>query len=242
MMAAVGAVAQHYIKFPGFEKVPAGLAAVTTPPGTYGLAALFLLSGVMELAVWTQDPKKEVGDFGDPVGLGMYDLDMRNRELNNGRMAMFAALGIISADLLTGKDGMQQLGLGAMAPMGFFDPLGFSKVGDKEGFRNLRTAELKHGRVAMMAAVGAVAQHYIKFPGFEKVPAGLAAVTTPPGTYGLAALFLFSGVMELAVWTQDPKKEVGDFGDPVGLGMYAALGIISADLLTGKDGIQQLGF
>merc|ERR1719420_1294711 len=179
MMAAVGAVAQHYVKFPGFEKVPAGLAAVTTPPGSYGLIALLLLSGVMELAVWTQDPKKEVGDFGDPVGLGMYDLDMRNRELNNGRMAMFAALGIISADLLTGKDGMQQLGLGALggatAPMGFFDPLGFSKVGDKEGFRNLRSAELKHGRVAMMAAVGAVAQHYVKFPGFKKVPAGLAA-------------------------------------------------------------------
>merc|ERR1719421_2107665 len=315
MMAAVGAVAQHYIKFPGFEKVPAGLAAVTTPPGSYGVLALFLLSGVMELAVWTQDPKKEVGDFGDPVGLGMYDIDMRNRELNNGRMAMFAALGIISADLLTGKDGMQQLGLGAlgratapkeaaalagvtaaahltrsavvrnasasgaaaakdappppppfdpskqvgaMAPMGFFDPLGFSKVGGQEGFRNLRTAELKHGRVAMMAAVGAVAQHYVKFPGFEKVPAGLAAVTTPPGSYGLIALLLLSGVMELAVWTQDPKKEVGDFGDPVGLGMcdldmrnrelnngrmamFAALGIISADLLTGKDGMQQLG-
>merc|ERR1719439_396215 len=310
-MAAVGAVAQHYIKFPGFEKVPAGLAAVTTAPGTYGFAALFVLSGVMELVVWTQDPKKEVGDFGDPVGLGMYDLDMRNRELNNGRMAMFAALGIVSADLLTGKDGIQQLGLGAlgratapkqaaalagasttststrsavvrnaaaaasgaakdatatkekdapppppppfdpskqvgaMAPLGFFDPLGFSKVGDKDGFRNLRMAELKHGRVAMMAAVGAVAQHYIKFPGFEKVPAGLAAVTTAPGTYGFAALFILSGVMELVVWTQDPKKEVGDFGDPVGLGMYdldmrnrelnngrmamfAALGIISA--------------
>merc|ERR1712118_318546 len=110
--------------------------------------------------------------------------------------------------------------VGAMAPLGFFDPLGFSKVGDKEGFRNLRAAELKHGRVAMMAAVGAVAQHYIKFPGFEKVPAGLAAVTTPPGSYGVLALILLSGVMELAVWTQDPKKEVGDFGDPVGLGMY----------------------
>merc|ERR1712151_748049 len=114
MMAAVGAVAQHYVKFPGFEKVPAGLGAVTTAPGTYGFAALFLLSGVMELAVWTQDAKKEPGDFGDPVGLGMYDVDMRNKELNNGRIAMFSALGIISADLLTGKDGIQQLGLGAL--------------------------------------------------------------------------------------------------------------------------------
>merc|ERR1719502_1354079 len=69
------------------------------------------------------------------------------------------------------------LQLGAMAPLGYFDPLGFSKAGDEAGFRNLRAAEIKHGRVAMMAAVGGVAQHYIKFPGFEKVPAGLAAVT-----------------------------------------------------------------
>merc|ERR1711933_452386 len=74
--------------------------------------------------------------------------------------------------------------VGAMAPMGYFDPAGFSKVGDEAGFRNLRAAELKHGRVAMMAAVGGVAQHYIKFPGFENVPSGMGAVTTPPGLYG----------------------------------------------------------
>merc|ERR1712146_253855 len=64
---------------------------------------------------------------------------------------------------------------GAMAPLGFFDPAGFSKVGDEEGFRNLRPAELKHGRVAMMAALGFVAQQYVKLPGFEKVPAGVGA-------------------------------------------------------------------
>ena len=37
--------------------------------------------------------------------------EFRNKELNNGRFAMFAALGIISADLFTGKDAMQQFGL-----------------------------------------------------------------------------------------------------------------------------------
>merc|ERR1712039_295766 len=148
--------------------------------------------------------------------------------------------------------------LGAMEPLGFFDPAGFSKVGDEEGFRNLRTAELKHGRVAMMAALGFVAQQYIKFPGFEGVPAGVGALTTPPGTYGFVALFLLAGALELAVWTQDPKKEPGNFGDPLGLGMYdedmrnkeinngrfamfAALGIIAADLATGKDAMQQFG-
>ncbi len=36
------------------ESVPAGVGAVTTAPGTYGFAALFLLSGAMELAIWTQ--------------------------------------------------------------------------------------------------------------------------------------------------------------------------------------------
>merc|ERR1740127_75620 len=145
-----------------------------------------------------------------------------------------------------------------MDPLGYFDPAGFCKVGETETFRNYRTAEIKHGRVAMMAAVGGVAQHYIKFPGFESVPAGLSAVTTAPGTYGFAALFLISGALELLVWTQDSKKEPGNFGDPLGLGMYdmdmrskelnngrmamfAALGIVAADLVTGKDAIQQFG-
>merc|ERR1719201_3146998 len=147
MMAAVGAVAQHFIKFPGFEKVPNGLGAVTTAPGAYGFVALFLLSGVMELGVWTEDSKKEVGNFGDPVGLGMYDDEMRNRELNNGRMAMFAALGIIAAELLTGKDGMQQLGLGALgrssAPQG------------GALFAGVSTAAHPAGAVALRASAGA---------------------------------------------------------------------------------------
>merc|ERR1719356_1490852 len=148
--------------------------------------------------------------------------------------------------------------VGAMAPLGFFDPAGFSKVGDKEGFNNLRAAEIKHGRVAMMAALGAVVQHFVKFPGFEKVPAGLSAVTTAPGSYGFIALFLITGALELGVWTENPSKEPGNFGDPLSLGsydddmrnkeinngrfaMFAALGIIAADLVTGKDALQQLG-
>ena len=193
---------------------------------------------------------------------------MRLKEINNGRMAMLAAFGIVAAELATGKDAIQQCGLsavamdmgsrvsqgsafvggfaqgqaralgvvrraeavaakfepskqlGAMQPLGYFDPLGFSKVGDESGFRNLRAAEIKHGRVAMMAAVGAVLQHYVKFPGFEGVPAGLAAVAAAPGTYGFAALFAVAGALELAVWTENPSKEPGNFGDPVGLNQY----------------------
>merc|ERR1719150_693644 len=148
--------------------------------------------------------------------------------------------------------------IGAMPPLGYFDPAGFCKKGDESGFRTFRAAEIKHGRVAMMAAVGAVVQHYVKFPGFEAVPSGLSAVTTAPGSYGMIALFLVSGALELALWTEDPSKEPGNFGDPAGLSqyteemrqrelnngrfaMFAAIGIISAELLTGKDAVEQFG-
>ena len=48
---------------------------------------------------------------GCPAGLNQYTLEMRNRELNNGRMAMFAAIGIIAANVYTGKDAIEQFGL-----------------------------------------------------------------------------------------------------------------------------------
>ena len=37
--------------------------------------------------------------------------EMREREINNGRFAMFAAIGIIIAELYTGKDAIEQFGL-----------------------------------------------------------------------------------------------------------------------------------
>ncbi|CAE7825245.1 FCPB, partial [Symbiodinium sp. CCMP2456] len=148
--------------------------------------------------------------------------------------------------------------IGVTDPLGYFDPLGFCKQGDEKTFRSMRTAEIKHGRAAMMAALGAVVQHYVKLPGFEKVPAGLDAVNVAPGSYGFIALFLISGVLELAVWTESDKKAPGDFGDPLGLNkydeefrnrelnngraaMFAAIGIIAAELYTGKDAVEQLG-
>lgn len=43
---------------------------------------------------------------------------------------------------------------GAIAPLGFFDPLGFSKDKELGGVKRLREAEVMHCRVAMMAVVG----------------------------------------------------------------------------------------
>jgi len=153
--------------------------------------------------------------------------------------------------------------LGVTAPLGYFDPLGFCKVGDYAGFHGLRSAELKHGRVAMMAAVGTVFAHYVKFPGFEKVPAGLAALKDPAAVVGFFLIFPLAGFIEIVYWKDDLGKEPGNFGDPAGwarwagvtyddelrnkelnngrMAMFSILGIILAELVTGKDGVQQFG-
>ena len=47
-----------------------------------------------------------------------------------------------------------------------FDPLGISSLID---VRWLREAELKHGRVCMLAATGFIVQDVFKFPGVDKV-------------------------------------------------------------------------
>ena len=43
--------------------------------------------------------------------------------------------------------------IGAMLPLGFWDPLGLVADGDQEKFDRLRLTEIKHGRIAMLAVV-----------------------------------------------------------------------------------------
>jgi len=43
---------------------------------------------------------------------------------------------------------------GAVSPLGFFDPIGFTKDMDLNGVKRFREAEVMHGRVAMMATLG----------------------------------------------------------------------------------------
>jgi len=111
MMASIGLVLPHFWKAPGFENVPNGISAVFSDPAGIGFAVLFLGAGFHELVLWKDDPSKDPGNFGDPFKFGNSINVERNYELNNGRMAMFAVLGQIVAELVTGKDAVQQLGL-----------------------------------------------------------------------------------------------------------------------------------
>jgi len=149
----------------------------------------------------------------------------------------------------------EQVGAG---PLGFFDPLGFTQIGDEQGFNKLRAAEIKHGRVAMMASIGAIGQPFLKFPIFEKVTGTFGALASSQATFGFFLLFVACGPLELA-WREEEGKQPGNFGDPFGVDMYteemrekeinngrmamiSVLGIWAAELATGKDALQQLGF
>ena len=46
--------------------------------------------------------------------------------------------------------------LGVQEPVGFWDPVGFTADGDVAAFKRRRSVELKHGRISMMATMGAL--------------------------------------------------------------------------------------
>merc|ERR1712157_695927 len=111
MMASIGLVMPHFWRAPGFEDVPAGLGAPLTGMGGAGLAVLVFGAGFHELVLWKDDESKDPGNFGDPFNFVPMINVSRDYELNNGRMAMIAVLGEIVAEMATGQDAVQQLGL-----------------------------------------------------------------------------------------------------------------------------------
>ena len=91
--------------------------------------------------------------------------------------------------------------IGAIPPVGFFDPLGLSSNIDAETFADYRAAELKHGRVAQLAVLGYIVPEVFKFPGeiapgvtFESIPNGVAAISAVPALGWLQIFFLIGAV------------------------------------------------
>merc|ERR1719486_565771 len=134
---------------------------------------------------WSIRADHEAGDLGfDPLGLKPTDpaelKEMQTKELNNGRLAMIAAAGMMAQEVATGsklaafsvmgKDSAKNAAPkfdgvayakelpGVTEPLGFWDPLGFcSDEKLTEGkLKFYREVELKHGRVGMLAALGFV--------------------------------------------------------------------------------------
>lgn len=92
--------------------------------------------------------------------------------------------------------------------------------GDAEKFKYYREAELKHGRVAMLAVTGYIIQELTRFPGaidlngltFASIPNGVGAIGAIP-SFGWLQIVASIGYWELIGW-EDRKRsdEPGDFG------------------------------
>ena len=128
--------------------------------------------------------------------------------------AAFAPTQKTSTSVALSATGKEVFGdaLGAQMPLGYFDPLGICKDGDKENFDRLRWVELKHGRVAMLAVVGYLVTYAgIRFPGAEDIPAGFAALPAIPGMVW-AQMIATWATMEAANQDQTGNSEFqGDF-------------------------------
>jgi len=125
------------------------------------------------------------------------------------------------------------LEVGVLDPVGYWDPLHLMREGfknpqgaykSKETFDWYRAAELKHGRISMLAITGYFFGTFAKWPGFEEVPGGLSALNTSLGGGGLGAIILIAGIFEIDWLKQDPSKEPGNLGDPLGIAGYASAG------------------
>merc|ERR1712193_466261 len=79
---------------------------------------------------------------------------------------------------------------GVTAPLGFFDPLGFSTDVSEGKLLFYREVEVKHGRVAMLASLGILIaeQFHPLFGGGINVPSYIAFQETPLQTFWLAVL------------------------------------------------------
>ena len=112
--------------------------------------------------------------------------------------------------------------LGVQAPVGFWDPAGFTADGSVENFKRRRQTELKHGRISMLATMGYITPEITgKFPGylspsaglkFADVPNGLAAISKVPAA-GWGQILAYMAFCEVSQ-DQSPgtPAAAGDFG------------------------------
>jgi hypothetical protein len=110
----------------------------------------------------------------------------------------------------------------------YWDPANLAENMGPSKFRAFRAAEIKHGRVCMLATLGWLVQEEVRIPWLtaDKAPNGFSALSyflnlprddDDQGTAGAASFLLISIVVACGYIernTSDEGRDPGDFGDP----------------------------
>jgi hypothetical protein len=121
MFACIGYIVPEYFRWPGylspsaqlaFEDVPNGLGAIGVVPLT-GVAQILAFVGILEINFLSGSPKEYPGDYdgfgalGLPGGQSIANKEEKEKkllaEINNGRLAMMAIIGMFFQNGLTGS-------------------------------------------------------------------------------------------------------------------------------------------
>eukprot|EP00439_Symbiodinium_sp_Y106_P008602 s5517_g1.t1 len=120
MLACIGYIVPEFVRFPGYCAPSQNLAFTDIPNGLKGAAAVPLAGwlqivtfvGIIEVTNLQSIQTDVLGDygygaFGLPFGKKIEDSEKKmkslNAEINNGRLAMFAIIGMFFQDGLTGS-------------------------------------------------------------------------------------------------------------------------------------------
>jgi len=120
---------------------------------------------------------------------------------------------------------------GVLPPTGFFDPAGLAKDKGVDRLRYFQEAETKHGRVAMLAALGFLVgeSFHPLFGGDIDVPSYVAFQATPLQTFWPLVLVVIGAIENFQIskfqepdgeslWKLREDYEIGNLGwDPAGL-------------------------
>merc|ERR1712139_602383 len=214
-----------------------GLGAISKVPNA-GWAQIVAYSAFCELSQ-DQSPgtAAAAGDFGWKVLTSSDPAEKTKKlaaEIANGRLAMMAIIGMFFQDGLTGSAWGDwasytasplrafESELGVQAPVGFWDPAGFTADGSVENFARRRQTEIKHGRVSMLATMGYITPEITgKLPGylspsaglkFADIPNGLGAISKVPAA-GWAQIAAWGAYCEFSGGFEDYKTGTpGDYG------------------------------
>jgi hypothetical protein len=125
---------------------------------------------------------------------------------------------------------------GSLAPVGFFDPLGFAEKADEATMKRYREAELTHGRVAMLATVGFLVGEKVEGSSFLFD----SQITGPAITHLAQVPVLFWVLLGTAIGASEQLRATIGWVDPKDVPVGQA-GLLRTEYTPGDIGFDPLG-